>query len=506
MEAGTGTADFPVLPSTRASIPASMKTSLLVLASIGLVLVGTAAYYLRFGGEPTANFKTVPLKRGDLAITITATGTLEPEDRPDVGAQVTGKIMAFRDPTDSTSPEVDYNSPVKKGQVIAMIDPAVYQSTYDQAKASLDRANADLLQLIAKRDQSEAEWTRAQKLHDLKFSSLSLTDSRQGGASSTSIKGISDSDYDLAKANFEVAKANAEIGKAVIAQAEAALKQAKINLDYCTIRSPIDGQVIERRVEIGQTVVSNLSASSLFLLATDLHKLQVWASVNEADIGKIKPGMDVVFDCDTYQGEDFHGTVSQVRLNATQNQNVVLYTVIISVENPELKLLPYLTANVHFQVNQRNGVLMVPNAALMWQPKPNQIAPDTEQPSPSAAGVAASGGAKGGERRKDGSEKGQRGQAQHVEGRPSHATIWVKDDHYVRPIDVEVGASDGLSTEVSGPDLSEGLDVVISEIREDRMTDAKNPFAPQFFRGGGGRGGPGGGGGGGGIRGALRGA
>jgi HlyD family secretion protein len=486
-----------------------MKTSLLVLASVCLVIVGTAGYYLKFGSEPAANYKTASVKRGDLAITITATGTLEPEDRPDVGAQVTGKIMAFHDPTDADSPEVDYNSPVKKGQVIAMIDPAVYQSTYDQAEASLDRANADLLQLNAKRDQSAAEWSRAQKLHDLKFSSLSLTDPRQGGGNSTPIKGISDSDYDLAKANYEVAKANAEIGKAAIAQAKAALKQSKINLDYCTIRSPIDGQVIERRVEIGQTVVSNLNASSLFLLATDLHKLHVWASVNEADIGKIKPGMDVVFDCDTYQGENFHGAVSQVRLNATQNQNVVLYTVIISVENPDLKLLPYLTANVHFQVEQRKDVLMVPNAALMWQPKPNQIAPDTEQPAPTAASVATTNGSSNSENRKEGSDKGQRGAAGHAAARTNHGTVWVKDGHspYVREIDVEVGASDGLSTEVSSPDLSEGMEVVINEIREDRMTDAKNPFAPQFFRGrggqgGGGRGGPGGGGAG---RGAMRG-
>jgi HlyD family secretion protein len=484
-----------------------MKTSLLVLASIGLVLVGTAGYYLKFGGETTFNFKTVPVKRGDLSINVASTGTLEPEERVDVGAQVTGKIIALGDPSLPDYHPVDYNTPVEPGMVLAKIDPALYQAAKDQAQASLDRAIADLGQLKAKREQAGAEWERAQKLHDLKLNSLS-SDMRQGSSAATTIKGISDSDFDLAKANYEVAKANAEVGVSAIAQAKATLNQAQINLDYCTIKSPVKGQILDRRVDIGQTVVSNLSASSLFLIATDLRKLEVWSLVNEADIGRIREGMPVFFDTDDLPGEVFHGKVSQIRLNAQQNQNVVLYTVLISVENPELKLKPYMTVNVHFEVDERKDVLMVPNGALMWQPKPNQIAPDADGPVQTAASVAGTGGPRGGEKgekRKDGSDKGE-GRGAKPAARANHGTVWAKDDHYVRPIDVEVGASDGLFTEISGPDLSEGMEVVMSEIREDRGGDAKNPFAPQFFRGGGGgRGGQGGGGGGGGMRGALRG-
>ena len=165
-----------------------MKTSLLVLASIGLVLVGTAGYYLKFGGETTFNFKTVPVKRGDLSINVASTGTLEPEERVDVGAQVTGKIIALGDPTLPDYHPVDYNTPVEPGMVLAKIDPALYQAAKDQAQASLDRAIADLGQLKAKREQAGAEWERAQKLHDLKLSSLSA-DLRQGASAATTIKG-----------------------------------------------------------------------------------------------------------------------------------------------------------------------------------------------------------------------------------------------------------------------------------------------------------------------------
>jgi HlyD family secretion protein len=470
-----------------------MKTSLLVLASIGLLIVGTAGYYLKFGGESTPNFKTAPVKRGDLSLSITATGTLEPEEVVDVGAQVQGRVMEFgKDPRAEVDPRyqgkhIDYNSPVEENTVLAIIDDSIYRAARDQAKASLDRANADILQLTAKRNQAEAEWLRAQRLHDLKLNSLSADLRQSASAATTTIKGISDSDFDLAKANFEVAKANAEIGKAAIAQAQAAYNQSETNLGYTVIESPVKGQVIDRRVNIGQTVVASLNAPSMFLIAKDLRRMEVWVSVNEADIGRISLDMPVTFRADAFGETVFQGKVSQIRLNAQQNQNVVLYTVVITVDNSDLKLLPYLTCEVKFLLEQRKDVLLVPNAALSWQPRPAQIAPDANLPSGTAPPTP--GGARG---KKDSSNSGQAKASKQPSDK--HAALWVKEDDFVRPIEVEVGISDGFQTEVSGPDVRDGLQIVYSEVREDQFADAKNPFAPTFRGGRGGGGGPGGGG------------
>ncbi len=174
-----------------------------------------------------------------------------------------------------------------------------------------------------------------------------------------------------------MAKANVGVDEAAIKQAEATLRQSQINLGYCKIKSPVKGTIVDRRVNVGQTVVSNLSASSLFLLAKDLSQIQVWASVNEADIGRIQPGVKVHFTVDAYPNETFFGEVLQVRLNATMTQNVVTYTVVVTTENKDnAELLPYMTANLQFEIDRHEDVLKVPNAALRWKPRPQQIAPD----------------------------------------------------------------------------------------------------------------------------------
>ena len=173
-----------------------------------------------------------------------------------------------------------------------------------------------------------------------------------------------------------MAKANVGVDEAAIKQAQATLKQSQINLGYCKIKSPVKGTIVDRRVNVGQTVVSSLSASSLFLLAKDLTRIQVWASVNEADIGRIHPGVKVHFTVDAYPNEIFDGEVLQIRLNATMTQNVVTYTVVVTTENKEMKLLPYMTASLQFEIERHENVLKVPNAALRWKPRPKQIAPD----------------------------------------------------------------------------------------------------------------------------------
>jgi len=257
-------------------------------------------------------------------------------------------------------------------------------------------------------------------------------------------------------------------------QAQAAIQLADRNLDYCTISSPVKGIVIDRRVDVGQTVVSNMSASSLFLLAKDLKKMEVWVAVNEADIGSIHTGQAISFTVDTFPGMTFQGSVNKIRLNATMSQNVVTYTVEINTDNADGTLLPYLTASVKFQIDHRQDVLTVPNAALRWRPDDNQLAAGAENPFAAKSGNkdGPKGGGKPGDKKKTRS-----------------GVLWVRDAKQpkcVRPLKVRSGISDGVVTEVmplsEGVTL-EGVEVVIGELRESGgadSTETTNPFAPKF--------------------------
>jgi HlyD family secretion protein len=466
-----------------------MARFLAVLVVVGLAVGGTSLYSRYFGShEEKAPFRVEKVTRDDLHITVRATGTIEPEETVDVGAQVVGRVAELgKDPrgvSDAKSASstikfdpkfanksVDYGSPVKKGMVLAQIDPAVYQAQHDQAKASLSQAQAHVLQAQAQVAQTEAEWDRAQRLRDLKIPSRTPT----GDPTTTQdipIIGISDADYVLAKANAESAKADLEAAKASVLQQQAALELAKTNLDYTTIVSPIDGTIIARRVNIGQTVVSSLNAPSLFLIARDLRRMQVWASVNEADIAKVQPGTKVHFTVEALPDDVFHGTVIQRRLNASMTQNVVMYTVVIEVDNSDLKLLPYLTADVHFEVQELKSVLLVPNAALRFRPTPDQI--ETDLSGESAPGNKTSSG------------KAHR----HKAGAASTANVgrvWqvVPETNKVRPVRVETGQSDldlGV-TEITGGDLHEGDEIVVGEAREAQASgNVTNPLGPPQFR------------------------
>ncbi len=484
----------------------------LLVAILGLG--GTYYYKLHASAKPVSNFRTATVKRGDLLSTITATGTLEPEEVVNVGAQVAGRIWDFgidhdaetanrgkdtpepapraapaesppvvppptprpsvADPTAAEAappgpaerqvkrgrqtrsmnlaaadkrPRVDYGSTVHVGTELAYIDDTRYRAQVEQAQAALDRALADLGQLEAKAAQAAAELRRAEQLREIEQKRNPLTN--------VPIVAISGSDYDLAVANDKVAKANLAVGQAVVEQNRASLEQAQTDLDFTIIESPVEGVIIDRRVNIGQTVVAALNAPSLFLIAKDLSRMQVWASVNEADIGKIRRGMKVRFTVDAYPGETFEGQVKQIRLNAQMTQNVVLYTVVVETANPDGRLLPYLTANLEFEIEQHRGVLLVPNPALRWVPQPDQIAPD-------AGGVEAGGDAKG-------SERG--------EGR---GRVWVATGGWVRPVEVAIGTSDGVVTEISGPEVKEGMSVVIGEELDPQVVaeETTNPFGP----------------------------
>jgi len=298
-----------------------MKAIVSLLLFLGLIAV---VYYVYKVYRPvtTSNFRTAVVERGDMLPTIGATGTVEPEQVVDIGSQVNGLIMELK---------ADYGTNVEKDQVLATIDKTLYDATVDQNQAAVNSAKANLLQAEANLYLAEANLRRDDVL--LKKNA------------------IAPADYDTAFAAAKVGKANVGVWEASIKQAEAALKQAKINLGYCDIKSPVKGTIVDRRVNVGQTVVSNLSASSLFLLAKDLSRIQVWASVNEADIGRIQPGVQVHFTVDAYPNETFVGEVQQVRLNATMTQNVVTYTVVVTTENKKLKLLPYMTANLFSRSN-----------------------------------------------------------------------------------------------------------------------------------------------------------
>ncbi len=415
-----------------------------------------------------------------------------------VGSQVTGPIASLgADPKDPSKP-IDYDSQVEVGTLLVKVDDSVYRAQYDQAKANLLHAQADLGELQAHLDQSTAEWKRADALRPM--------------------KAIADTDYDLDVANYKVALANLEVGKATIAQCEAALAMAKRNLDYCTITSPVKGVIIDRRVNVGQTVVSSMSVSSLFLIAKDLRRIRVWASVNEADIGRIREKMPVTFTVDAYPNEVFSGVVYQIRMNATMTSSVVTYTVVVETDNSALRLLPYMTATVSFQVEKHSNVLTVPNGALRWNPRPQLVAPEYRdslasaarkknegKPDAAAQSPAETGGkdatteaktpsdpkAAAAQQRakqraaqknpKSPTDAQAGGNPQKSKSHVEHGQIWIKEGPLVKPIKVRIGGSDGIDTEVSGPDLKEGMEVIVGELTADQAADLSNPFAPKLF-------------------------
>jgi HlyD family secretion protein len=434
-----------------------------ILIVIGLAVIGgVGVWWLRSKGDKGPTFRTVPVKRGDLAATISATGTVEPEAAVDVGAQVAGVIIAFG--KDEHGKEINWGSVVDVGTVLAKIDDSLYAAAVETTKAQFQQAvankisaDANVLQMKAKLLQAQADWNRAQKLGPSDALSQSAYDQYQAN-------------YEVAKANLAAAEAAVEQAKAAVAQADASLTTAQINLGYCTIKSPVKGVIVDRRVNIGQTVVSSLSAPSLFLIARDLKRIQVWVSVNEADVGSISKGQPVTFTVDAYPGRVFQGQVGQVRLNATMTQNVVTYTVEVDTNNDDGKLLPYLTANAQFKIGHRQGVLLVPNAALRWSPRPDQIAPEPGRTSHAPAGSSS---------RESGGRSGTVGAPQ-VRG-----TIWVEQGKFVRPVRVENGLTDGTLTEVEGKGLTEGLRVVVGEATGEAAvgpSTERSPFTPQMGR------------------------
>ncbi len=464
----------------------SLKTFLLLLVLAVLVGGGFYVYYVESANAAGPGFRTDLVVKKNLSATISATGTIEPEEVIDVGAQVQGLILNFgpADPKNPNGPVVDYCTPVTKGQVLANIDPTVYQAQVSQAQASLKNAQANLKKSQATRNGALDTYQR---------------DSRSPSA-------IAPGQVITDKAAYDVAVADCAVQEAAIDQATANLKVAQTNLDYCTIKSPVDGVIVDRRVNVGQTVVASLSAPSLFLLAKDLMRLQVWASVNEADIGNIHVGQDVTFTVDARPGQVFQGTVEQIRYNATMTQNVVTYTVVVSttnrnVDNPvavkvrtpsggtatttqELELLPYLTANLTFHVANRADALLVPNAALRWRPQLPQVAPEFRDEYEQSLRKRSAPAAPADDSASDSTGKKPSGKKQGG-GAASRGMVWVPDGEFVRPIKLQTGLTDGAMTEVvqvhKGDTLDVGTALVTGENAAHAGAATNNPFQMKIF-------------------------
>jgi len=475
---------------------------------ISAVLVLTAAggfglWYVRAASNKASPYRTEEAKRQDLLASFSATGTLEPEDIIDVGAQVAGQIKEFGQDT-TTSKPIDYGSQVDAGAVLAKIDDSLYQAHVNQSKAMVGVAEAGSNQALAKVDDALAnvkvsqanlvtaqvnydhakrDWDRAQTLGPKGALAPADYDTYQSTYETTKAA-VAQFDAALAQAKVQVTEAQAAVAnaKANVDAAKASQAQDEINLGYTTIKAPVKGVVIDRRVTLGQTVQSSFNTPSLFLLARDLTRMKVWASVNEADIGHVRVGQNVTFTVDAYPGEVFKGTVGLVRLNATMTSNVVTYTVEVMTDNPpdkdhpNGKLLPYLTANLRFEVDTRSNVLTVSNEALRWKPDPTQVVADaraayqqSQQKHQAAADSANAGGAS--------PPPTQASAAQ------SRGVVFVMEGAFVRPVKVKLGLSDGSRTEIlDGSDLKEGAVVVTGDALAVSSTDtSSNPFAPQMF-------------------------
>jgi HlyD family secretion protein len=317
----------------------------LIIAIVVVVGVLVALFFFRRGkGKGGDQYRTEAVSQGNISATVNATGTLSAVVTVQVGSQVSGIISKLY---------ADFNSQVKKGQLLAELDPTPFQQTVDQRQADVTKAGVDVANTLL-------TYNRQKRLADVGL--------------------IAQSDLDAAKAAYDGARAEQ-------AQAQAALKQAQTNLSYAKIYSPIDGQVVARQYDIGQTVAASFSAPTLFTIAKDLTKMQVQADVDQSDIGQMKVGEPVQFTVDAYPDQPFRGQISQVRLNATVTQNVITYPVIVEVPNPDLKLRPSMTANVSIRVATVRDVLRVPNSALRFRPA-------TEEGKTTAAGATA--GAKSG--------------------------------------------------------------------------------------------------------------
>ena len=422
-------------------------------------------------GDNKSQYFTAKVEHGDIKEVVEATGTINAVITVQVGSQVSGTIAKLN---------ADFNSRVKKGQVVAQIDPALFQGTLLQNKSDLANAQANLAAAKANLEKAQATASQA-KADDQRYKALAA----QGV--------VSPQQQDLARANADTAIAGVSAAQAQIIQAEAQVKQkeaavevAQTNLNYTTIHAPIDGTVIARNVDVGQTVAASLQAPTLFTIAQDLTKMQVYANTDESDVGTIRPAQIVTFKVDAFPKDTFTGHVDQIRMNATVVQNVVTYNTVINFDNPELKLFPGMTAYVTIPVASASKVLKIPNGSLRFKPdmKADEIraiyakygiedrgAARAAAASDHASGNAAGGAPSGRQARASGegnagggATAGTNTQAQTRGPRMDVAIVWkLRPDKTLEPVKVRTGITDHTVTEVVqvvNGQLNDGDDVI----------------------------------------------
>ena len=400
-----------------------MKKKTWVWSAVVIVLIVAVAgfFWIRKTETEKVTYQTAKLDRGDIIVTITATGTLEAVTTVQVGSQVSGTIAKLY---------ADYNSVVKQGDLLAQLDSTFLRASVDQQQANLDKAQAQL--------------NEAQRSYD-----------RTNGLFVRNLG---------TQADLDAAISALESAKATLRQAQASLDGAKVNLKYSTIRAPISGVVISRNVDVGQTVAASLSAPTLFTIANDLRQMQVQASIDEADIGSIKQGQQVTFTVDAYPDDQFSGTLSQVRLAPVITQSVVTYDVIINVANPDLKLMPGMTANVSIETAHAKDVLRAPLAALRFTPSEA----DNPQTAPSGGAMAAvpnGGGPNGG-----------------MKHNPNRAVVWTLDNGRPVPHRIIKGLQDSRYVAITDSDLKDGEAIITGSSGGSATgtTQGTNPFLPRM--------------------------
>lgn len=381
----------------------------IVLAIILIIAIAAGTWFIvkrEENGKP--QYRTEKVRRDDLEASVSATGTVNAVSTVSVGTQVSGTIKELY---------VDYNSLVKQGQLLAEIDPATFQAQVDQARANVLSARANLKKSQAALADAKRTFARNQQLLARNF--------------------IAQSDLDTAQTNLETADAQVDAARAQVLQSQAALSQAETNLRYTRILSPVNGTVISRSVDVGQTVAASFQTPTLFSIAEDLTKMQIDTSVDEADIGRVALGQAVHFNVDAYPDTNFNGNVSEIRNAPVTVQNVVTYDVVVRVNNPDLKLKPGMTANVSIITALRKDVLCVPNAALRFKPQGKGKNGNTQVKGAHANGT------------------GMKGPA-----------VWVLDGTEPKRVAVRTGINDGISTEIVAGDLREGQEVILEDLAQ----------------------------------------
>lgn len=400
------------------------KKRIIVLAVTVMIAAAFAWAWAKYSREEASPYRFATVERGDIRATVAATGALSAVTTVQVGTQVSGRVVEIH---------ADFNDRVKKGQLIARIDPTLLEQAVRDAQAGLERSRAQF-------EQADIEYRRNLELFNGKV---------------------------LTEIEFNTAKFARAVAAANVKSAQVALDRARQNLAYTEIFAPIDGIVVERNVDVGQTVAANFSAPQLFLIAKDLSRMQILASVAESDIGSIHEEQPVTFTVQAWPSDTFTGTVKKVRLQSTTTDNIVSYTVVIEVANPDGKLLPGMTASVDFITGEARNVLTVPNAALRFRPTEAMLASVRAQP----------GGAGTGDRARNGGAGQGRAGAQQA---PDTAVLWYLDaaGKLVRAR-VQTGLTDGQRTGITAQGLEPGREVIIGVTQASTGAAATNPFQSQ---------------------------